>query len=97
MKSLKERIEEVVEKYKCKCPNIESYGCTDCLNQGYIFDNEEIGLIVELDKEVDRLKDIAKSYQLSFRTEKRIFDNTLTELKEENKRLHSYNEQRWNL
>jgi len=64
--TLDERIAKEVEKYACKFhqyPGFDNpHGCTDCYNQGYIFDNEEIVLILDLNKEIQRLKEIEAIY-----------------------------------
>lgn len=67
-KPLIERIDECLSAYKCKYHQYQSFenphGCTDCLNTGYVFEDEEsfllaesTNVIVDSQIEIERLKE----------------------------------------
>lgn len=67
--TLQERIDNFLNKYKCKhhtFPSFENpHGCTDCYNKEFIFDDEESNLINELDDELRKINkenEAMKSY-----------------------------------
>jgi hypothetical protein len=63
---LKEKFDNLIEKYRCKHHQPayfeNPHGCTDCYNVGYIFDNEEIFLCIELEAENTKLREGLKFY-----------------------------------
>jgi len=44
------------KRYKCECPETDSYGCHDCQNTGYMLDSEECGFILTQNEENEKLK-----------------------------------------
>jgi len=46
--TIDEKVNKILEKYRCDCKNADNLGCTDCYNTGYTFDTEEIAVIEEL-------------------------------------------------
>jgi hypothetical protein len=68
------------------------------MNKGSCFHCEEVAVRnIKLEEENARLREAVSSYQKSFDMEKRLFDITVKELREENARLHEYNRKRWNV
>lgn len=58
LKTIEEKFNIITNKYKCECKSAQYHqgNCIDCLNNGYIYDNDEISLIVEMNDEIQRLK-----------------------------------------
>jgi len=60
VKNLDERVEKFNSRYKCECLTVDSHGCHDCQNTGYLYDTEECSLILDLYDEVEIFREANK-------------------------------------